>query len=46
MRERILEKAYELIQRYGLRGFTMDDVAGELGISKKQSINFLTRNIN
>ncbi|SHN85139.1 TetR/AcrR family transcriptional regulator [Desulfitobacterium chlororespirans] len=35
MRERILEKAYELIQRYGLRGFTMDDVAGELGISKK-----------
>ena len=35
MRDRILEKAYELIQRYGLRGFTMDDVAGELGISKK-----------
>lgn len=35
MRDRILEKAYELIQRYGLRGFTMDDVASELGISKK-----------
>ena len=35
MRERILDKAYELIQRYGLRGFTMDDVASELGISKK-----------
>ena len=35
MRERILDKSYELIQRYGLRGFTMDDVASELGISKK-----------
>lgn len=35
MRERILASAYELIQRYGLRGFTMDDVASELGISKK-----------
>ncbi|AFM01016.1 MULTISPECIES: TetR/AcrR family transcriptional regulator [Desulfitobacterium] len=40
MRERILEKAYELIQRYGLRGFTMDDVAGELGISKKTIYKF------
>jgi len=35
LRERILDKSYELIQRYGLRGFTMDDVASELGISKK-----------
>lgn len=35
MRERIIDKAYELIMRYGLRGFTMDDVASELGISKK-----------
>ncbi|MGE4273534.1 MAG: TetR/AcrR family transcriptional regulator [Desulfitobacterium sp.] len=35
MRDRILGKAYELIQRYGLRGFTMDDVASDLGISKK-----------
>lgn len=35
MRERIFNKSYELINRYGLRGFTMDDVSSELGMSKK-----------
>ena len=42
MRQRILDKAYELIRHYGLRGFTMDDVAGELGISKKTIYKFFT----
>lgn len=35
MKERILNKSYELIYRFGLRGFTMDEVSRELGISKK-----------
>ncbi len=35
MEERILDKASELIKRFGLRKFTMDEIAGELGISKK-----------
>jgi len=42
LRQRILDKAYELIRHYGLRGFTMDDVAGELGISKKTIYKFFT----
>lgn len=35
MKERILNKSYELISRFGLRGFTMDEISRELGISKK-----------
>lgn len=35
MRERILNTSYELIYRFGLRGLTMDDLASELGMSKK-----------
>lgn len=35
MQDRILSKASELIYRLGLRAFTMDDIAKELGISKK-----------
>lgn len=35
MKERILNKSMELIYCYGLRGFTMDDISSELGISKK-----------
>lgn len=35
MREIILESAIEQIKRYGLRRFTMDDIAQELKISKK-----------
>jgi AcrR family transcriptional regulator len=31
----ILEKAFELIRKYGIRSVTMDDVAGQCGISKK-----------
>ncbi|MFN8346445.1 MAG: TetR/AcrR family transcriptional regulator [Spirosomataceae bacterium] len=35
MRERILDKAQELFFRYGVKSVTMDDIARELGISKK-----------
>ena len=35
MRERILEKAQALFFRYGIKAVTMDDIARELGISKK-----------
>ncbi|TAE40136.1 MAG: TetR/AcrR family transcriptional regulator [Runella slithyformis] len=35
MRERILEKANDLFFRYGIKSVTMDDIARELGISKK-----------
>ena len=35
MRERILEKAQVLFFRYGIKSVTMDDIARELGISKK-----------
>ena len=35
VRERILDKAQELFFRYGVKSVTMDDIARELGISKK-----------
>ncbi len=35
MRERIIEVATEFIKQYGLRGFTLDDITGELSMSKK-----------
>lgn len=35
MRERIIQAATELIKQYGLRGFTLDDITGELSMSKK-----------
>lgn len=35
MRERIQQKAEELFIRYGIRSVTMDEIAGQLGISKK-----------
>lgn len=35
MEHEILAKAKELFQRYGLRPVTMDDIAKELGVSKK-----------
>lgn len=33
--QRILEGAYDLFSRYGLRNVTMDDIAKNLGVSKK-----------
>ncbi len=35
MKERIQEKAAELYDRYGIRSVTMDEIASQLGISKK-----------
>lgn len=35
MKERILQKAEELFDRYGVRSVTMDEIASALGISKK-----------
>lgn len=35
MRERIQQKAEELFHRYGIRSITMDEIAAQLGISKK-----------
>jgi len=34
-KERILEKAHELFIRYGVRSVSMDDIAAQLGMSKK-----------
>ncbi len=35
MKERIQQKAEELFHRYGIRSITMDEIASQLGISKK-----------
>jgi AcrR family transcriptional regulator len=39
---RILEKATELFMRYGIRSITMDEIAAQLGISKKTIYQFFT----
>jgi AcrR family transcriptional regulator len=33
--EKILQKAFELFKRYGIRSVTMDEIAGQCGVSKK-----------
>ncbi|MEO7311975.1 MAG: TetR/AcrR family transcriptional regulator [Chitinophagaceae bacterium] len=38
--ERILSKAHELYFRYGIRSVTMDEIAGQCGISKKTIYQF------
>lgn len=38
--ERILTKAHELFMQYGIRGVSMDEVAKDLGISKKTIYQF------
>ncbi len=35
VKERILQKAHELFHKYGIRSVSMDDIAAQLGISKK-----------
>jgi len=40
--KRILQKARDLYMRYGIKSITMDDVAKELGISKKTLYQFVT----
>ena len=34
-KERILERAHELFNKYGIRSVSMDDIAAQLGMSKK-----------
>ncbi|HEY4155171.1 MAG TPA: TetR/AcrR family transcriptional regulator [Puia sp.] len=41
-RDRILEKARDLFMQYGIRSITMDEIAGQLGISKKTIYQFFT----
>ncbi|HBV86286.1 TetR/AcrR family transcriptional regulator [Desulfosporosinus sp.] len=42
MRERIVQAATESIKKYGLRGFTLDDITGELSMSKKTIYKYFT----
>jgi AcrR family transcriptional regulator len=42
VKERILEKAADLFSRYGIRSITMDEIASQLGISKKTIYQFFT----
>lgn len=42
VKERILLKAADLFFRYGIRSVTMDEIAGQLGISKKTIYQFFT----
>jgi TetR/AcrR family transcriptional regulator, cholesterol catabolism regulator len=39
-KERILQKAHELFNRYGIRSVSMDDIAVQLGMSKKTVYQF------
>jgi len=40
MKERIQQKARELFMRYGFRSVTMDEIAGQTGVSKKTLYQF------
>jgi len=42
VKERILQKANDLFMRYGIRSITMDEIATQLGISKKTIYQFFT----
>ncbi len=41
-KERILQKAHELFMRYGVRSVSMDDIAAQLGMSKKTLYQYYT----
>lgn len=41
-KERILAKANELFHRYGIRSVSMDDIAAQLGMSKKTLYQYYT----
>src|SRR5205809_5177908 len=41
-KDRILEKAHELFMRYGIRSVSMDDIAAQLGMSKKTVYQYYT----
>lgn len=40
MKDRIREKANELFRRYGVKSITMDEIASQLGVSKKTLYQF------
>ncbi len=40
--ERIKQKAYDLVMQYGIRGVSMDDIAGAVGMSKKTIYQYFT----
>lgn len=42
VKERILLKAHELFNRYGIRSVSMDDIAAQLGMSKKTLYQYYT----
>ena len=42
VKERILLKSHELFNRYGIRSVSMDDIAGQLGMSKKTLYQYYT----
>ena len=42
VKERILVKTHELINRYGIRSVSMDDIAASLGMSKKTLYQYYT----
>lgn len=42
VRDRIVKKAHELFMRYGIRSVSMDEVASQLGMSKKTIYQFYT----
>lgn len=42
VKERILLKAHELFNRYGIRSVSMDDIAAPLGMSKKTLYQYFT----
>lgn len=42
VKERILGKAADLFTKYGIRSITMDEIASQLGISKKTIYQFFT----
>ena len=39
MKNKIMDAVARLIVRYGLKKFTVDEVAAELGISKKNALS-------
>lgn len=41
-KERILVKSHELFHRYGIRSVSMDDIAAQLGMSKKTLYQYYT----
>jgi len=41
-KDRILEKAHELFNSYGLRSVSMDDIAAQVGMSKKTLYQYFT----